>query len=188
MKAFLDDIRTGNEAKVSSGLKGLQAHGDASVLPALISVLDTAEISEKSREEILDFFRSLKDTTAVPVLIELLRDDHFPDQRQALLSTLWATKLNFTPYISDFVGIAVEGDFMETLECLTILENLEGPFEERHILEAQLFLKEYLESTEPKEEQKAKLISEIALLLRDWDQNIADEGFINYEEFEEDED
>jgi hypothetical protein len=34
---------------------------------------------------------------------------------------------------------------MTTLECLTIIENLEGPFEEQSVLESQLFVTEYLD-------------------------------------------
>jgi hypothetical protein len=69
--------------------------------------------------------------------------------------------------LPEFVEIAVDGDFMEALDCLTILENMEGPFEERQILEAQLHLKDYLEDTAPKEQQKAKIMSEITLWLKD---------------------
>ena len=58
---------------------------------------------------------------------------------------------------------------MEALECLTILENLDGPFEEHHILECQLHLKEYMETPNQTDVQKAQIMSEIALLLREFD-------------------
>ena len=172
---FLKDIESGNDAKVNSGLKGLEANGDPSVLPALVNLLKT-DLSEKTKEEILEFFRGLKDSNSIPVMIGILNNDDFIEQRQSVLSTIWNTKLDYAAYIADFVGIATEGNFMEALECLTILENLDGPFEERHILESQLFLKEYLEDESPKDPQKAKLISEIALLLQDWDRGIDAEG------------
>ena len=84
------------------------------------------------------------------------------------------TKVDFSDYLDEFVQIAVEGNFMETLDCLTIIENLEGPFMEENILEAQLHLKSYLEQPGSKDEQKAQLLSEIALLLKDINRNLQD--------------
>jgi hypothetical protein len=45
---------------------------------------------------------------------------------------------------------------------------MEGPFEERHILESQLHLKDYLEDSAPKNPQKAQIMSEIALIVKDY--------------------
>lgn len=59
------------------------------------------------------------------------------------------------------------------MNILTIIENLEGPFEESDILEAQLHLKEYLELG-AKDDQKAILISEIALLIKNFNEELAD--------------
>jgi hypothetical protein len=75
--------------------------------------------------------------------------------------------------LAEFVEIASEGDYLEALECLTIIENLDGPFEEADILEAQLHLKEYLEST-TKTDEKSILMSEIALLIKNMNEELAD--------------
>jgi hypothetical protein len=61
---------------------------------------------------------------------------------------------------------------METLDCLTIIENLEGPFMEEDILEAQLHLKSYLEDTATKDDQKSHLLSEIAIAIKDINENL----------------
>jgi hypothetical protein len=101
-------------------------------------------------------------------MIELVKDTHFIGIRSVLLSTLWNSKLDYSYYLPEFVEIACEGDFMEALECLTIIENMESAFEERHILEAQLHLKDYMENPSPKDPKKAQIMSEIALLLKDF--------------------
>jgi hypothetical protein len=62
---------------------------------------------------------------------------------------------------------------MEALECLTILENLEGPFEEHHLLEAQLHLREYAQSDRAHEEdRKTNIISEIAMFIQEQNDGI----------------
>ena len=63
---------------------------------------------------------------------------------------------------------------METLECLTIIENMEGPFMEEDILESQLHLKRYLEGEGQQDKQKAQLLSEIALLIKDINEGLTE--------------
>jgi len=107
-------------------------------------------------------------------MIEVLNEEKYLPIRQEILSTIWNTKVDFSNYIDEFVEIAVNGSFMETLDCLTIIENLEGPFMEEDILECQLHLKNYMESKAPKDEQKSQLLSEIALAIKDINENLID--------------
>ena len=168
IKRLLEDLNSGNEIKISSALKALQLNGDSSVLNPMANLLKT-DITAKNRQEILDFLSCLNDSSTIDSMIEIVKDSNYLSIRQELLSTMWNNKLDYTYYLPEFVEIAVEGSFMEALECLTIIENLEGPFEERHILESQLHLKEYINDKSPKDPQKAQIMSEIALLIKDYD-------------------
>lgn len=169
IKQLVDDLKTGNEVKITAALKALQINGDSSVLNSLADLLLT-DLSEKNKQETLEFLSCLNDSTTIDGMIELIKEQKYLPIRQELLSTMWNNKLDYSYYLPEFVEIAVDGNFMEALECLTIIENLEGPFEERHILESQLHLKEYLEDQSPKDPQKAQIMSEIALILKDFDQ------------------
>lgn len=159
---------TGNEVKITAALKALQINGDSSVLSSLADLLLT-DLSAKNRQETLEFLSTLNDSSTIDGMIELIREQKYLPIRQELLSTMWNNKLDYSYFLPEFVEIAVDGNFMEALECLTIIENLDGPFEERHILESQLHLKDYLEDTDPKDPQKAQIMSEIALILKDFD-------------------
>jgi hypothetical protein len=168
VRRLLEDLNSGNETKISSALKALQLNGDSSVLNPIADLLKT-DISAKNRQEIVDFLSCLNDSSTIDSMIEIVKDSNYLSIRQELLSTMWNNKLDYTYFLPEFVEIAVEGSFMEALECLTIIENLEGPFEERHILESQLHLKEYINDKSPKDPQKAQIMSEIALLIKDYD-------------------
>lgn len=168
IKQLLDDLTTGNEVKITAALSALQINGDSSVLSSLADLLLT-DLSAKNRQETLEFLSTLNDSSTIDGMIELIREQKYLPIRQELLSTMWNNKLDYSYFLPEFVEIAVDGNFMEALECLTIIENLEGPFEERHILESQLHLKDYLEDTDPKDPQKAQIMSEIALILKDFD-------------------
>lgn len=91
-----------------------------------------------------------------------------------MLMSIWNMKVDFSSYIDDFVMIATQGDLMEAVDCLTIIENLEGPFMEENILESQLHLKEYLETGDKSDTQKAEILSEIAVLIKKINMNLMD--------------
>ena len=174
VKQIIDTLNSGNELKISSAISTLQTNGDPSILEPLIRLLLT-DLSSKNRTEIVEFLCSLKDSRAVDEMMRIIADTNYLSLRQVLLSTLWNSKLDYSYFLPEFVEIAVDGSFMEALECLTIIENLEGTFEERHILESQLHLSVYVKDTDPKDPQKAQIMSEIALLIKDFDNMDADD-------------
>jgi hypothetical protein len=68
--------------------------------------------------------------------------------------------------------LASQGDFLEALDCLTIIENMSGPFDESQLLESQLLLKEYVEERAPQTDQKAQIMSEIAWFVKEQNDGI----------------
>jgi len=167
---LLEDLNSGIESKVSAAIKSLQSNGNLSVIEPMVILL-TKEITTNNRKEIIEFLSTLNVSDAIEEIMRILKHEKYLTLRPLLLTTIWNSKLDYSFFLADFVEIAVDGTFMETLECLTILENMEGPFEERHILEAQLHLRDYLEADDKnKDERKASLISEIALLIKDFNE------------------
>ncbi len=181
---LIADLKSGNSKKISSALKTLEASGNVQILEPLAEVLMDTNL-EDSHKEIIEFLSSMKDSSAIDEMMRLLGEGRFLAVRQILLTTIWNSPLDYSYYLPDFVDIAVEGNFMEALDCLTIIENMEGPFEERHVLESQLFLRDYIESTAPKDPQKQHIMSEIALFIKDLnDQD--DDGITSFMDEDED--
>jgi hypothetical protein len=69
------------------------------------------------------------------------------------------------------VTAAIKGSFMEAFEAYTIIDNLEGPFEEENIMEAQLVLKSYF-SMANEDEEKFSIMKKIAKQLADFELSI----------------
>ena len=61
---------------------------------------------------------------------------------------------------------------MQALDCLTIIENMPGPFEEHQLLESQLYLKDYLDNRNEDDTQKNQFVSEIALYIKEQNEGI----------------
>jgi hypothetical protein len=62
---------------------------------------------------------------------------------------------------------------MEILECLTIIENLIGPFDEKSVFESYLLLT--TTEVESNDQKKKELLSEIALKIKEFQQIIDSE-------------
>lgn len=166
VERLIADLKSEKQQIVLNALTALHAEGDQSVLEPVLSLLLSTK-DDKIKLAIINLFSDLKDSTVIEPMIQILKSESYRSIRQDLLATIWNSPLDYSYYLPEFVELAAEGSFMEALECLTIIENLEGPFEERHVLEAQLHLKDYVESNPPKDDQKAKIMSEIALLIKD---------------------
>ena len=163
---LLKDVESGVPEKVKTALDALQVSGKDLIVEPLIRAIKL-QTDEESIAEIVEFLCSLKSTSASKEVMSCLKNPELADLRIQILSTIWNSPLDYSEYLAEFVTLAVKGDFLVTLECLTILENLNGPFEEADILESQLLLKSYYEGS--REEQKDPLMDEIALLVKDFD-------------------
>lgn len=169
---IMEDLHSSDSKKVVKAIKSLESNGNSTVILPLAELL--LEGTHSHQAEIIELLCSLKDTSVTVEIMEIIENEKFLPIRQLMLSVVWNTKVDFSDYIDDFVLIATTGDFMEALDCLTIIENLEGPFMEENILESQLHLKNYIESNPPADDQKAHLLSEIALKLKDINAELMD--------------
>lgn len=166
----ISDLNSGNSTKALAALKILEAIGDKSILPSLVLAMKNND--ETVVKAIIELISNVQDQDSTEDLVEIIRNEKDAVVRQKLLTSIWNSKLDFSTFLAEFVSLATEGDFLQALECLTIIENLSGPFEEHQLLESQLYLKDYLEDSEDKEERKNQIISEIALFIKDQNDGI----------------
>ena len=170
---ILSDLKAADDKLVAHAIKSLEIHGKSEAIKPICKRL-MEPMSEKNRADLIEVLCSLKDSETRVEIMDVLADDQYFPVRKEILNAIWNMKVDFSDYVAEFVEIAVNGDFMEALDCLTIIENMEGPFIEEDILDSQLHLKNYLESDAPKDHQKAQLMSEIALKIKEFDQGLMD--------------
>jgi len=171
LNQIITDLNSEDVKKVSKAIKSLESNGDSSVIKIIADRL-LLEINEKNKTELIELLSSLKDTSARGELMAVIDNEKYISIRQLLLSVIWNTKIDFSGYVDEFVFISIHGSFLEAIDCLTIIENLEGPFMEEDLLESESHLKAYMNSTETKDEQRAFILSEIALKLQEFADNI----------------
>ena len=158
--ALLAEVLTATTAKAKAALQSLKTYGDVTIIEPLIR-FQGAEEGAELRADIHEFLADVHDDLAIPEFIRIAEEEDLAPFRNDVLNIIWNSKLDFSGYIDSIVTLAVEGDFMTAMECLTIIENMEGPFEELDIFECQLVLAKY-PNHPSKSEQKDRLISDIA--------------------------
>jgi hypothetical protein len=173
IQQILADIKDDAPEKVTKALDSLQVNGNSSIIEPLFAYLRDGK-DEKSKALVLEFLCNLKDTPSKLEVIDCLLNTEFEAVRKEIMTVIWNCPIDFSEYIQEFIKIAVAEDFVLTLETLTILEHMEGPFEEKDLFESLLMLKDYHEGKHPKTAEKDVLMSEIALLLRDFENNLLD--------------
>ena len=166
--------------KVSNMLQELYSDKQDLALEALIKLESTGNISLISdlfkaytslkdtliKKKILEFLSNIQKQEACSEIVRLIENEKNAAFQQKFLTIIWNSKLDYSNYLANVISLAVKGDFMQALECLTIIENMPGPFQEEQLLEAQLYLKDYLENRKAEDIQKNQIVSDIALFVK----------------------
>lgn len=165
---LLTDLRSGDELKVGAAIKSFHVYGDESVIAPLVEVW-RGGLSTENTAAMMELFEGLKDSSTVEPLMEAFRDEVNAPIKRQLLSAFWNSKLDFSAYLSDFVLFAIDGDFLDAFEAITLIEQFETLVPESAIMESQLLLKEYFGGTDKRNEQKDTIIGDIALMVKQFD-------------------
>ena len=171
LQAAITDLGSGDKKRVDQGISVISSKGHVGVIKPLIDLLMSSKDSVLHRR-IGELLSNVQDKDACSIIMDFVHDKNYKDIRTEILNTIWCSKLDYSAYISDFVAIAVEGDLIQSVECLTAIENMTGPFQESDLLEAQLYLQEYHSKRKEQSDQKNQIISEIALFIKDQNEGI----------------
>jgi len=159
---LIKGIQSTDDQVVLATLEKVKSVGSAKIIPELL------QLWFKSNGEIqtmvMEIMYSIKDKNAIPILFEELENTNDSIQREKILSVFWNAGMEVKDHLSELVNYAIQGDFMEAVECLTIIENMEPPLPEDQLMECLLNLKEYF-STQPQGE-KVTIIRSIATFIQ----------------------
>lgn len=97
-----------------------------------------------------DILHVLKADNAKDVLVELIGDDAYAKHRRVLLAACWESGNDFSAYLIFFVRCAINGDYNECLEAMTVIEEMNGPFAEGTVREGLEMITPHLNEQEEK--------------------------------------
>ena len=158
---IVQGLQSEDDSAVLKAIKKARSKGTEKVIPAMFEVYANSKNSSV-KEAVTKLLQELKSTSAIDPLIDQLSSPH-ENCRILALSAIWNSGLNVNDYIDEIVQTVNNGDFQEAFEALTIIENLEPPFDEEVILNSQLMLNQYFNKNTPAE--KDSLVKEIASII-----------------------
>ena len=165
IKSLLLDLQGVDHAKQVKAIKSLKVHGTDAVLEPLLLVLAETD-DDQIRKEIIDLINTTKSSTAPSIIADAMVDKRFANIRHDLLISVWSSGLDYRPNLSAIVSAAIEGEMMEALECITIVENMDGGFTEDQLFDPILVLKEYIVANKNEKSPKMDMLREVLALLQ----------------------
>ncbi len=162
---LISNLSANDTKTVVKAIKALKTNGDETSIEPLISLLSKTD-SEPIKKEIVDLLNTIKSTAVPPALIACLNNPDYVNARQAMMVSIWSTALNYNQYFGEIAQATVNGDLMEAIECITILENLEEGLNEDELMDGILIFKSYLVDKKAESSPKNDIIMEIVQMLQ----------------------
>ncbi len=157
LKNQIQSLRSGNPSAIVSTLKELRSEGNISILPDLFDLLDAQE-DEQIIGEVCRLLNDLKETEAVPILVQAIDNPDYSRILTILVSACWQNGLSYGKYIGTFVNVVIGGDYEAAIEAFTVIEEAVGDLEQKNRDRLTLLLKSHVKEVD---EQKKALLSEL---------------------------
>jgi hypothetical protein len=125
---YISNLLSDNQELISETFEQIREEGNTAVLPYLFDLL-TSPKSEGIKKEIYKLLCELKQTGSVPILIEAITNEKYTGIQEQLIRICWENGLDYSPYLSTFVDIVINGNFINAFEAFTVIENMEGTFD-----------------------------------------------------------
>lgn len=167
LKTIKKDLQSSNDQVVLKALKKVRDKGDVSIVKHLLN-LYTSTSNDEIKSTVKLIISELKISDAVTPLIDYLSNNN-EEANELILYALWHANLNPVNHIPEIIEACCKGNYMTALEGLTVIENLDGPFQEDVLSEAKLILNDYFQSSE---DEKTDLMKSILGLIQDFDNSI----------------
>lgn len=157
-----EDLSSSNDSVITKALTKTRAKGNEQLIDPLIELYTKTE-NQKIKEEIKNIFSELKNKDILDFLLPHLSEG-INEVKELILFSIWSSGIDMTDHIPELIEASCSGNYMVILEALTVLENLEGPFNEDDLFQANTLIQQYLyESEDSKEKELIKSMYDIVL-------------------------
>ena len=120
---ILKNLKSVDSEKVIETIEELRVSGRTSDIPVLLELLHSSENAEV-KSKITSLFGNLKDSAGIPLIIEAIHDQKYAPELKQLVSCCWENGLDFSNYLTIFVDLLIEQDFLVAFEAYTVITNM----------------------------------------------------------------
>ena len=156
------DLASDKSLIVSKALVKTKAIGNEELIAPLVELYKTTE-DIKLKQEVKNIFSELKNKNCVDFLLPHLMEDNY-EVKELVLFSMWSSGIDMTDYIVELIEYSCDGGFMVILEALTVLENLEGPFNDEDLFQASTIIQEKIYESE--DDKKKELLESMSNVIQ----------------------
>ncbi len=131
------ELTTGDDDKFKNTMDRLMDQGSLDQIPLLFRTYFTIE-DRVRKHQLFELMASVIKKGAEKTWMGLLNQEPDIEARRAIIQIMWNARLDFSAYLKDIVEIACLEDELTGIEALTLIENMEGPFEEERLMDAKM--------------------------------------------------
>ena len=136
------DLSSSDSSVVLKALVKTKDKGNEQLIDSLIELYKSCE-DLKIKKEIKKIFSEIKNKEIIDFYLPHLQENN-DEVKELLLLSIWSSGIDMTDHIIELVEAACSGNFMVILEALTILENLEGPFNDEDLFQGSTLIQEQI--------------------------------------------
>jgi hypothetical protein len=151
------DFFSADEKVVLTALSACREIGDHSVVLPLLSLFAKTE-SDNVKAQVSDMLSNLKVSNTEESFMEALADPAFLDIRKEILGFMWNSGLQPVEHLTELVQLATESGFEEIVECLSLVESMDGPFPEDEVEQSGYVLRDWI--SQNKDDERMALMLE----------------------------
>ncbi|HET6244090.1 MAG: HEAT repeat domain-containing protein [Bacteroidetes bacterium] len=120
-------LESANNADVLKSIQALRLNGTEEAIPFLVQTL-VNNPDEDIKNEITHLLFDLKNIKALPALVMEIINPANLEFQHILISACWESGMDCSKYLNFFVELAINSNYCVAFECLTVIENMVGPF------------------------------------------------------------
>lgn len=140
---IIADLASKKDETVLGALKKIPSKGNRQVIIPLIELYIRSN-NESIKEKIQTILFELKDTETLDDLISCLNKGN-DSVDQLILGALWNNNFNPTEHLHTFVKASINGSYLTSFEGLTLIESMDGEYEEQAVLDSIFDLTEAID-------------------------------------------
>jgi len=122
-KNILEGLQSADSIKVIETLEELRVSGKVSDIPFLIELLHLTQNPE-IKSKIADLFANLKESDAIPLIIEAIQNQKYAPELKELVASCWENGLDYSNYLTLFVDLLIDSEFLIAFEAYTVIVNM----------------------------------------------------------------
>jgi len=131
-KDLIKEFQSEDTVRVLQTLEELRVSGKVTDVPMLIELLHQTQ-SREIKSKINSLFANLKESNAIPVIIDAIQNPKYAPELKELLACCWENGLDYSNYLSLFVDLLIESDFVIAFEAYTVIVNMTERIDQKKI-------------------------------------------------------